>query len=481
MNFQMPDFSLAVPELWVATMACVILVVDLFVRGRESAPAFYLSQLTLLVGIWLTIDAQWGHDAVTFSGTYVADNLAVVLKVAILGLTSLAFAYSRDYLRQRDLLKGEFYVLGLFGVLGMMVMASAHSMLTVYLGLELLSLCLYALVAFDRDSRAGSEAAMKYFVLGALSSGMLLYGLSMIYGVTGTLDLGSIADVANGSGSGSLMLTFGLTFAVVGVAFKFGAVPFHMWIPDVYQGAPTPVTLYISTAPKVAAVAMFIRLIAEGLGGLQGHWQVMMIILAVGSLAVGNIFALVQTNMKRMLAYSTISHIGFLLLGLIAGTPEGYSAALFYAVAYALMAAGGFGMIILLSRRGFEAEEIADMRGLNDRHSGFAFVMLILMFSMTGVPGTIGFYAKWLVLKSLIDIDMVWLPVVAVVFAVIGAFYYLRVLRMVYFDRADQGEVAALEAPAGLRIVLAGNGIAVLLLGIFPNSLIAACAAAFGS
>lgn len=479
MNFQMPDFSLALPELWVATMACVILVVDLFARGRESAPAFYLTQLTLLVGIWLAIDTQWGRDAVTFSGSYVADNLAVVLKVAMLGLGLLAFAYSRDYLRQRDLLKGEFYVLGLLGILGMMVMASAHSMLSMYLGLELLSLCQYALVAFNRDSRLGSEAAMKYFVLGALSSGLLLYGLSMVYGVTGSLDLGEIRTVAATVGMQNIMLAFGLTFVVVGVAFKFGAVPFHMWIPDVYQGAPTAVTLYIGTAPKVAAVALFMRLVGEGLAGLQEHWELMLVILAVGSLAVGNIFALVQTNIKRLLAYSTISHVGFLLLGFIAGTPEGYTAALFYAISYSLMAAGAFGMVILLSRRGFEAENVEDMKGLNDRHSGFAFVMLILMFSMTGVPGTVGFYAKWLVLKSVIEVDMIWLAVVAVVFAVIGAFYYLRVLKMVYFDRVEESE--ALQGPAGLRVVLAGNGLAVLILGIFPDSLIAACAAAFGS
>ena len=477
MDFTMPQFSLALPEIWLLIMACVVLVVDLFARGRESAPAFYLAQGTLLVGAWLAIQANWGQDTTTFSGTYVADNLAAVLKVSVCLLSALAFGYSRDYLRQRDLLKGEFYLLGLFAVLGMLVMASAGSMLTLYLGLELLSLSLYAMVAFDRDSRTGSEAAMKYFMLGALSSGMLLYGMSMIYGATGSLDLAEIAAVAR-SGEGGQLLAFGLTFSVVGVAFKFGAVPFHMWIPDVYQGAPTPVTLFVGTAPKVAAVALFVRLIGDGLATLVDQWQVMLYVLAVGSLAVGNLFALVQTNMKRMLAYSTISHIGFLLLGFIAGTDEGYSASLFYAITYGLMAAGGFGMVILLSRRGFEADRIEDMKGLNDRHSGFAFVMLILMFSMTGVPGTVGFYAKWVVLKAIVDTGHIWLAAVAVLFAVIGAFYYLRVLKLVYFDRADDPQ--PLQAPGGLRAITAVNGAAVLLLGLFPNALISACRAALG-
>lgn len=477
MNFEMPDFALALPEIWVLAMACVVLVVDLFAHGRESAPAFYLTQLTLLVAIWLSLDIQWGVDAVTFSGSYVADSLAAILKATICVLALLAFAYSRDYLRQRDLLRGEFFLIGLLGVLGGMIMSSAGSMLTLYLGLELLSLSLYALTAFDRDSRIASEAAMKYFVLGALSTGMLLYGMSMIYGAAASLDLAVIAQAA-ASGQGGLLMAFGLTFAIVGVAFKFGAVPFHMWIPDVYQGAATPVTLYIGTISKVAAVPLFVRLIAEGLGPLSANWQVMAILLSVASLAVGSLFALVQTNMKRMLAYSTIAHIGFLFLGFVAATPQGLAAALFYAVAYALMAAAAFGMVILLSRRGFEADLIEDMKGLNDRHSGFALVMLIVMFSLAGVPGTIGFYGKWVVLKAVIDAGFVWLAVVAVIFAVISAFYYLWVLKAVYFERREDAE--PLQAPMGQRVVLAANGIAVLLLGIFPDALLSACRAAFG-
>ncbi|MDN5850185.1 MAG: NADH-quinone oxidoreductase subunit NuoN [Nitrococcus sp.] len=475
MNFEMPDFSLALPEIWVLTMAAVVLVVDLFARGRESAPAFYLTQFTLVVAAWLSLEIQWGADAVTFSGGYVADSLAALLKLGICVLAFLAFAYSRDYLRQRDLLRGEFFLIGLLGVLGSMIMSSAASMLTLYMGLEVLSLSLYTLTAFDRNSRIGTEAALKYFVLGALSSGFLLYGMSMIYGATASLDLAVIAQAA-ASGQNGLLMAFGLTFAIVGVAFKFGAVPFHMWIPDVYQGAPTPVTLYIGTVSKVAAVPLFIRLIAEGLGPLDANWQFMAVLLSVASLAVGSLFALVQTNIKRMLAYSTIAHIGFLFLGFVAATPEGMAAALFYAFAYALMTAAAFGVVILVSRRGFEADQIADMKGLNDRHSGFALVMLVAMFSLAGVPGTIGFYGKWVVLKAVIDAGFIWLAVVAVIFAVISAFYYLSVLKAVYFDRVD--DVEPLQAPMGQRVVLAANGIAVLLLGIFPDGLLSACKAA---
>lgn len=478
MNFEMPQFALAAPEIWLGVMVCVVLIADLFDRSQEGRIAFFLTQVTLLVAIWLAISTHWGGDReITFNGMYVSDSLAAVLKVAIAGLAAVTLGYSRDYLRQRELLKGEFYMLTLIATLGMFVMASASSLLVLYVGLELLSLSLYAMVAFDRDSRIGAEAAMKYFVLGALSSGMLLYGMSMIYGASGSLLIDDIAARA-AAGDNLLLMAFGMTFALVGIAFKFGAAPFHMWIPDVYQGAPTAVTAFLGSAPKIAALALFLRLLADGLGQLHDQWQVMAIILAVGSLAVGNLFALLQTNFKRMLAYSTISHIGFLFLGLIAGTDEGYAAALFYAISYGIMAAGGFGMIILLSRKGFEAEMIDDMRGLNDRHSGYALVMLLLMFSMTGIPGTVGFYAKWLVLQALVDAGMVWLAVIAVIFAVIGAFYYLRVLKAVYFDRVESP--APLEAPMGPRVVVAANGGLVLLLGLFPDTLIAICRAAFG-
>ena len=352
-------------------------------------------------------------------------------------------------------------------------MVSAHSLLTIYLGLELLSLSLYAMVASDRDSIPGSEAAMKYFVLGALASGMLLYGMSMLYGATGSLDLAEIAAALSTPGENSMILIFGLCFIVVGLAFKFGAVPFHMWIPDVYDGAPTAVTLFIGSAPKIAAFAMAMRLLVESLGSLSVDWQGMLVILAVLSLALGNVIAIAQTSMKRMLAYSTISHVGFLLLGILAGTEAGYSAAMFYAITYAVMAIGGFAMIILLSRAGFEGDQLDDFKGLNDRSPWFAFIMLILMFSMAGVPPTVGFYAKLSVLQAVIDINMVWLAIVAVAFSIIGAFYYIRVVKLMYFDKPTSDE--PLHTHTDMQIALSFNGLLVLGLGIFPGGLLALC------
>ncbi len=415
-------------------------------------------------------DAQ----AVLLGGTFVHDPMAALLKTSIFLVSVGAFAYARNYLTEKGSLRGEFYVLGLFAVLGMQVMVSAHSLLTVYLGLELLSLSLYAMVAFDRDSAPATEAAMKYFVLGALASGMLLYGMSMLYGATGSLDIAEIASAVSGAEDNSLILVFGLCFIVVGLAFKFGAVPFHMWVPDVYHGAPTPVTLFIGSAPKIAAFAMAMRLLAESMGGLVVDWQGMLSILAVLSLAIGNIIAIAQTNLKRMLAYSTISHVGFLLLGILAGTSAGYSASMFYAITYALMAIGGFGMIILLSRAGFEADRLDDFKGLNSRSPWFALMMLILMFSMAGVPPTVGFYAKLSVLQAVVDVDMVWLALVAVFFSIIGAFYYIRVVKLMYFDEPETE--APLAVNADLQLALSVNSLAVLALGLFPGGLLALCA-----
>jgi len=420
----------------------------------------------------ITLSINKGETQLLFFGTFISDPMGAVLKVFIYLVTGLAFLYSRHYLRERDLFQGEYYVLGLFGMLGMMVMVSAHSLLTVYLGLELLSLSLYAMVAFNRDSYPCSEAAMKYFVLGALASGMLLYGMSILYGLTGTLDIGLIADTL-GKQESTVPLVFATVFIVVGIAFKLGAVPFHMWVPDVYQGAPTPVTLFIGSAPKIAAFAMIMRLLAESVGALHAEWQGMLVVLAVLSLGLGNVVAIAQTNLKRMLAYSTISHVGFLLLGILAGTPEGYSAAMFYVITYALMAAGAFGMIILLSRAGFEADEIDDFKGLNQRNPWFALVMLILMFSMAGVPPTVGFYAKLSVLQAVIDIDMVWLAGVAVFFSVIGAFYYIRLIKVMYFDDAEDDQPLAQDFD--LRFALSANGLIILFLGLFPGGLMALC------
>jgi NADH-quinone oxidoreductase subunit N len=477
MNFVPPDFMPLLPELFVLTLACFILVVDVFLEERQRHITYGLTQLTLLGAALLTL-ATYAHAPVTtMFGHYVRDAMGDVLKLCIYLATAAVFLYSRDYLRQRDLFKGEYYVLGLFGVLGMMVMVSAHSLLSVYLGLELLSLSLYALVAFNRDSPTASEAAMKYFVLGSIASGMLLYGISMIYGATGSVDLQIIADaVIVAPGTENLVLVFGLVFLVVGLAFKLGAVPFHMWVPDVYQGAPTSVTLYIASAPKLAAFALLMRVLVEGLGALQADWQQMLIILVVLSIVLGNLVAIVQTNIKRMLAYSTISHVGFLLMGILAGTPEGYAAAMFYTIVYVLMAVGAFGVVIMLSRSGFEAENIDDFKGLNDRSPWLAFLMMVIMMSMAGVPFLVGFYAKWVVLQAIVNIGLVWLAILGVVFSVIGAFYYLRVVRCMYFDRPEQNE--PIQMKLDTEIAISANGLLLVALGLYPTALMTWCALA---
>ena len=473
MTITLTEYLLLSPEIFILTMACLILVVEAFVGDRYRQASYVLAQLTLLVAAFISGSLIDNEALVMLGGMYVHDPMAALLKTSVFLVTIGAFAYARSYMTAQGGLRGEYYVLGLFAVLGMQVMISSHSLLTVYLGLELLSLSLYAMVAFDRDSPTASEAAMKYFVLGALASGMLLYGMSMLYGATGSLDIATIADVISAQGERSLVLVFGLCFIVVGLAFKFGAVPFHMWVPDVYHGAPTAVTLFIGSAPKIAAFAMAMRLLAESMGGLLVDWQGMLMILAVLSLAIGNVVAIAQTNMKRMLAYSTISHVGFLMLGILSGTDSGYSASMFYAITYALMAIGGFGVIILLSRSGEEADQLDDFRGLNDRSPWFALMMLILMFSMAGVPPTVGFYAKLAVLKAVIDVDMVWLALVAVFFSIIGAFYYIRIIKLMYFDEPVTD--APLKINTDLQIAVSTNSLLVLGLGLFPGALLALC------
>lgn len=476
-SFIMPDFALAAPEIFVLAMGCVLLVFDVFINDRVRVLSYAMAQLTIIcaaVITWLSFPVEAVH---TFNGAYVSDPLGSVLKMFIYLVTAFVFLYSRDYLKDRNMFRGEYYVLGLFAMLGMMIMVSAHSFLTIYLGLELLSLSLYAMVAFDRNSMAASEAAMKYFVLGAIASGMLLYGMSMIYGVTTSLDIREVAT-AMASYQGNVVIpVFGVVFMVIGLAFKLGAVPFHMWVPDVYHGSPTSVPLFIGSAPKIAGFAMFIRLLVDALGGIHADWQQMLIVLAVLSLGIGNIVAIAQTNIKRMLAYSTISHVGFILLGLIAGTAEGYSASGFYVITYALTSMGGFAMVILLSRAGFEAENIDDFRGLNARSPWYAFLMLLLMFSMAGVPPTVGFYAKLLVLKAVVDIDLLWLAIVAVLFSVIGAFYYLRIIKVMYFDAPQ--DIACPACSTDMHLALSVNGLAMLVLGLFPGSLLALCSSVF--
>ena len=370
-------------------------------------------------------------------------------------------------------------MLGLFATLGMMVLVSAGSLLTVYLGLELLSLCLYAMVALNRDSSRAAEAAMKYFVLGALASGMLLYGMSLLYGATGTLDLAEIRQHLTSGGEPALIVVLALVFVVIGIAFKLGAVPFHMWVPDVYEGAATSVTMFIGTAPKIAAFGMLMRLLVDGLPTLHGDWSSMLMILAILSMAIGNVAAIAQRNLKRMLAYSTISHVGFLFLGIIAGTQAGYAASMFYVIIYALMGLGSFGMIIVLGRAGYEADTLDDFRGLNDRSPWLAFLMLVLMMSMAGVPPFVGFWAKWSVLREVVAADHAWLAAVAVLFAVIGLFYYLRVVRLMYFERAD--DPAPVVASADAKFMISTNALLILGLGVYPGALLALCVSALGA
>jgi NADH-quinone oxidoreductase subunit N len=474
------NIAIAWPEIFLLGMACVVLVVDVFIEQNRRNLTYSLSQLTLLVTAALITLGEADQRVLAFNDMFIQDQLADTLKLFILAITFVIFVYSRDYLRDRDIFKGEFYVLGLFGVLGMMIMVSSSNLLLLYLGLELMSLCLYAMVAFDRENGNASEAAMKYFVLGAIASGMLLYGMSILYGLSGSL---AIADIANAvsaveqGGDAQLGLVFALVFIVVALAFKLGAVPFHMWIPDVYQGSPTAVTAYLSSAPKIAGFAIIIRLLVEGLGGLHADWQMMLVILAVLSMAAGNIIAIAQTNIKRMLAYSTISHVGFILLGILAGTADGYSSAMFYTLAYAIMSLGGFGVVLYMSRAGFEAEELDDYRGLNQRSPWFAFMMLILMFSMAGVPPTLGFWAKLAVLSAVVDINMTWLAVVGVVFSIIGLFYYLRIIKLMYFD--DAVDTQPISCGRDMQIALSTNSVAILALGLYPAGLMSICAAVF--
>jgi NADH-quinone oxidoreductase subunit N len=478
MQFDASSLIPVLPEIFVLSVACLVLVVDLYLKDEQRIISYGLAQAGLLFAVLVTLGVAQPEQQIVFDGSYVRDGMSDVLKVALYLVSFVAFLYAKDYLQERGLFKGEYYVLGLFAVLGMMIMISANSFLTIYLGLELLSLCLYAMVAFDRDSSTGSEAAMKYFVLGAIASGMLLYGISMIYGATGAIDFQNVAKALTVTGMENKVLVFGLVFVVIGLAFKLGAVPFHMWMPDVYHGAPTSVTLFVGSAPKIAAFALAMRLLVDGLGNLHADWQGMLVILAVLSMGLGNVIAVAQTNIKRMLAYSTISHVGFILLGILAGTNEGYAAAMFYTIVYAIMALGGFGIIILMSRRGFEADKLDDYKGLYERSPWFAAMMMLLMFSMAGVPPTVGFWAKLFVLDAIVSVELTWLALVGVFFSIIGAFYYIRIVKLMYFDKPEASE--PLEAATDMRLVLSLNGVSMLVLGFFPASLLAICTQAIG-
>ena len=485
-----PDFLShlrALPEIWLLVATCAIMIIDVYSKDAARRITLYATQFTLAVCFVLTVYVAYESEGtrwVIFNGLFVSDMMGHLLKLVSYIAVSAALVYSRQYLADRGLLRGEFVTLLLFSLLGMMVMISAASFLTLFLGLELMSLCLYALVALNRDSALSTEAAMKYFILGALSSGLLLYGMSMIYGATGTLNIYEVAGHAARlakTPADHTFLVFGLVFVVAGLAFKVGVVPFHMWIPDVYQGAPTAVTLIVGSAPKLAAFAMAMRLLVNGLIDLAQDWQQMLVLLALLSMALGNITAIAQSNLKRMLAYSTIAHMGFMLLGLLSGvvegnrlsSPDAYSSALFYIIVYVLMSLGAFGVLLYCSRAGFECENLDDVKGLNRTHPWVAFLMLLLMFSLAGIPPMAGFYAKLAVLSAAVNAGYIWLAVAAVIFSLIGAFYYLRVVKLMYFD--DPKDATRPVGSTGFGVALSVNGLALLVLGLAPWPLMNAC------
>ena len=475
-DFSLNDFLLVLPEVFLAIMSCVILLMGVFSKSIKDL-SYYLVQLSLIIGALLTVYLYFGvFKAPVFglSHTFTVDQLAVILKIFVYITAFFVFIYSRAYNADRHIASNEFHVLGLLSTIGMLVLISSYNLLTLYLGLELLSLPLYALVALQRAKMRCIEAAMKYFVVGGLASGLLLYGISIFFGIAHSLDLTVIAhSVVLLHNQSDLLLIFALVFVIAGMAFKLGAVPFHMWVPDVYDGAPTSVTLLISTAPKIAAFALFVRFLAEGLPGLFVDWQQMLIILGILSVALGNIVAIVQVNIKRLLAYSSIAHMGYVLLALACGSVSGNSAAIFYVLTYSLMSLGAFGMVALLSRTGFEANDIEDFAGLNNRNPWLAFMMLILMFSMAGVPPLVGFIAKLAVLNALIEIHLTTIAIITLIFSIVGAYYYIRIIKVMYFDQPSQSEIITYSRSTQWAMSI--NGVVVLILGIFPSVLFNLC------
>jgi len=477
--FETPDLTPLATEIFMLIMACVVLVTDLFVKDEEHKMTYWLSQLTFLGAIYLTVGNLGAEAVVAFSGTFVLDDMATLLKIAIFVVAIFVLVYSKPYINNREILRGEYYMLIIFASLGASILVSAHSFLSIYLGLELLSLSSYALVASYRDSKLASEAAIKYFVMGAMASGFLLYGMSLLYGTTGSMDISEIARAIAAKPENNLLFSIGLVFVVCGLAFKIGAVPFHMWLPDVYQGAPTSVTAFIGSVPKIASFGMIMRLLVEALPDLQSHWLMMLVILSVLSMGIGNITAIVQNNIKRLLAYSAIAHMGYFLLGLIAGTPEGYSASMFYILIYALTSIAGFGMIIFMSRAGFECDTLDDFKGLWQRSPWYALMMLMTMMSMAGVPPFIGFWPKLQVIMAVIHADngLMWLAILAMVYSIIGAFVYLRVAKVIFFDKAETE--TPITASMDMKIALSVNGLAMIGLGLFPSVILGYCISAF--
>lgn len=479
MTLPLANFTSAMPQIILLIFGCVALLAGLTHRRLGGFITYILVLISLLVVAGLSA-LQFGKPTViAFSGLFVADNFSQLLNTTIALITFAVFIFSRPYVAEHiPKYQTEFYVLGLFSVLGMMVLVSAYNFISLFMGLELFSLPVYAMVAMQRDSSICTEAAMKYFVIGAIASGIFLYGVSIVYGATKSLDIPTIASAITAiPPEKQLILWFGLVFVMVGIAFKFGLVPFHMWVPDVYQGAPTPVTLFITSAPKIAALALAIRVLVDGMPSLLAEWQSLLIVLAILSMAIGNIIAIVQKSLKRMLAYSSIAQIGYVVLGLIAGTGVGYAASTFYVIAYAIMSLVSFGLILLINKAGVEGDNIEDLQGLNSRNPWLAFLMLLAMFSLAGIPPLVGFMAKVAVLEALIEVHMVWLAVIALVFAVIAAYYYINVVKVMYFVKPKIK--TPIKAPLDLKIMISIAGLLILILGFFPGLLLNICQMVF--
>lgn len=472
------NIHLAAPEMIILATACIALLADLFLKQYCKSIAFMCAISGLVIAGIVSFIFLGQYSNVILHGLFISDDMAQLMNLFICISVFLSFFYSRHYIEERQMPSGDYYVLGLFSTLGMMALVSAHSLLTVYLGLELLSLPLYAMTAIRRSNSDASEAAMKYFVMGAIASGMLLYGISLMYGATGELDLSEVARaISTGLTGESSLLSFSLVFILAGVGFKLAAVPFHMWVPDVYEGAPTCVTLFIGTAPKIAAVGMALRILSLGLPDIATQWQQLILVMALLSTGIGNLVAIVQNNIKRLLAYSAISHMGYALFGVLAATANGYAAALYYVLVYSITSVAAFGIIVLLSHSGVEIEAVDDLKGLNKRNPWIAFMLMLVMLSMAGIPPLVGFFAKLLVLKALVDAQMTWVAVLGLVFAVIGAFYYLRIIKVMYFDDPiDQTTVRLSRLMTG---IFSANCLTLLYLGIFPGLFIATCINAF--
>jgi NADH-quinone oxidoreductase subunit N len=477
------DFSAALPEIIILLMACVILIADAFWPKRTMLSTYALVQFTLVAAFLAAFPQfqDYPSAVVTLSGNYVVDDLAITSKLFMYTFSIFAFMYARDYIEARKFATSDYYLLGLFSVLGMSIMVSAYTFLTIYLGMELMSLALYAMVAMHKDSVVATEAAMKYFVLGAFASGLLLYGISLLYGLTGSIRIDHVASLLGSQQE--IVPIVALTFVLAGVAFKFGAVPFHMWVPDVYQGASTPTTLFIASAPKVAAFVMTVRMLVQAMPSLNVNWEYILIVIAILSMGMGNLLAIAQTNLKRMLAYSSIAHIGYTLLGVLAGpnSSMGYSAAMFYICTYVMVAAGGFAIIAIMSSAGKDFDDLEDYRGLNARNPWLAFMMLILLFSMAGVPPTVGFFAKLGLLEALVQANLVWLAILALVFALIGAYYYLRVVMLMYFEEPTEAMAnTPIVVSSDTLVAISLNGIAALMLGLLPSFFIDLCRISVG-